>query len=243
MVIDFNCHIGQWPEHDVNLDAAGLLPLMNAAGIDLAVTSDVGTLVSKDNDDSLASLSDKRIIRFVNVRPETQLKGLDGSSVAGIRLYPVYHEWNLGGSSFDELLSHAGQANWIVQIYVRIRDPRLMPQRKESPEVIASLVEIVKRYPEINFVISGATLFEVEEKLSLFGTDNVWTETAHLQCPMNSLPKLMNVIDKERILFGSNTPFFYPYSGIFRIQHSPISENDKELILGQNAKSLLVGKT
>ncbi|HEY3298022.1 MAG TPA: amidohydrolase family protein [Armatimonadota bacterium] len=235
MIIDFNAYVGHWPEHDIDLKAAGLPKLMESAGIDLAVASDLDTLYDAGHVDSIAALSDSRIVHFPIVSPGTDLSRWKNGRVKGIRIFPAYHDW----STLDDLLAQAEQARLVVHVCLRLRDQRLMIPIKESADVMNQLEPAIEAHPGVRFVLTGATLFDIKDRKSLFVRPNVWVETSHIQYVMNGLLKLVDLVGSEHVLFGSNTPFYYTGSNIFRIKHSDTSDEVKDQILWRNAKTLL----
>lgn len=236
MIIDFNAYVGHWPEHDVNLETAGLPKLMEPAGIDLAVVSDLDTLYDEGHADSISAQSDSRIVHFPIVLPDTDLTKWQGGKVKGIRIFPAYHDWD---GKMDALLSNAQQEGWIVHVVLRLRDQRLMIPIKESNDVMMALEPVIEAHPDVKFVLTGATLFDINDRKTLFVRPNVWVETSHIQYVMNGLVKLVDLVGSDHVLFGSNTPFYYTGSNVFRIKHSEISDDAKEQILGLNAETLL----
>ena len=237
MIIDFNAHIGRFYDRNIDFTMDNLKESIKSSEIDVAVVSDISTAFEKTPDE-LSDYNSKNIVRFFSLSPDHNINNID-SSVSGIRIYPTYQEWDFTSSKWQDLLKRARLEKWIVQIYLKLRDQRLLQQITESDTVLNSLSLTMDNYSDINFVISGAVLYEASEHQDFFSRENVWTETAHLQHPIDSLQKLIDVIDVKRILFGSNAPFFYSGSNVFRVENSLISNEYKELIFEQNARRLL----
>lgn len=238
MIIDFYAHLGYGPGMSADYNPNNLLRLAKAFGIDLTIASDLA-----------CAFGDKKIvheplpdglIRFASVGPTSDLDELASDpSVKGIRIYPTYQPWDFDAPEATKLLSHAQNRGWIVQICLRLQDPRVLPQTVTSAAVLASLDRLVESLPNAKFVVSGANYAEIKANPAPFGRANVWTDISHLQHPINSLPKLLDIVDSSRVLFGSNAPIFYPYMAVFRVLHSPISDEDRERILWKNARELL----
>lgn len=173
---------------------------------------------------------DRAIATELNKRGQTQFPG-------GVRLYPTYDPCDFNAPAMQDLLAQS--AGRIIQIYLRLQDPRVMPQVASSASVIQALGGITEAHKAVKFVVSGATLAEVTANRDLFTRDNVWMDIAHVQHPTNSLEKLLDAIGGSRVLFGSNAPIFYPYANVFRVMNSKISDEDRERILWKNALGLL----
>ena len=155
----------------------------------------------------------------------------------GVRIYPTYANVGLVDEVLRGLAERTG-AN-ILQVYLRLQDPRVLPQAVSSAQVIEALDKLAPTHGDTRFVISGANYAETKANRGLFTRGNVWTDISHLQHPINSLPKLLDIVDSSRVLFGSNSPIFYPGMAVFRVIHSPISDEDRERILWKNARELL----
>ena len=155
--------------------------------------------------------------------------------LGGVRVYPTYTPWDFDGPAMRSLVSENG----IVQVILRLQDPRVLPQAVSSAEVIEALDKLTPAHGDKRFVISGATLAEVKANRDLFTRENVWMDISHVQHPINSLEKAIDAIGSSRILFGSNAPIFYPQMAVFRVIHSPISDEIRERILWKNAQELL----
>lgn len=238
-MIDFNAHIGTWPGIFGGFGKSALRGYMDSAGIDRAVVSRLddafGRPQSPDTDDDLPSW----LIPFQSVGTGCNLDQLADKQARGIRIYPTYQKWDFDGESFADLIDLALSRSWIVQVYLRLLDPRALAQIEDPASVLKTVEPIIGRYTDMQFVITGITLPEVTGNEGLFGKSNIWCDISHIQHPMNSITKLLQSIDASRVLLGTNTPFFYPYAGVYHLEKSNISEADKAKILNKNAQALL----
>lgn len=157
----------------------------------------------------------------------------------GVRLYPTYEPLDFDGLQWSTLLLQARDKKIVLQVVLRLQDPRVLPQLVSSVDVIGELKGAVEANRDIRFLVSGATLAEANANKDLFTRDNVWMDISSLQHPTNSLNKLIDAIGSHHILFGSNAPIFYPYANVFRVMNSEISDDDRERILWRNAAELL----
>jgi|GEM_PF-1150272 len=246
MIIDFYAHCGSnaaWVlkqvQHDVG-DANEVLRLAKASGIDRTVVAEMACAFG-ETENAREPLLDG-LVRFASIGPAFDLGRLEQEpAIKGIRIYPTYQEWGFDSPQTAKLLILAGDRGWIVQVCLRLQDPRVLPQAVASGAVIGSLDKLVESRPSAQFVISGANYAEIKANPAPFARGNVWTDISHLQHPINSLPKLLDIVDSSRVLFGSNSPIFYPQMAVFRVIHSPITDEDRERILWKNAQQLLGG--
>lgn len=156
----------------------------------------------------------------------------------GIRLYPTYRPLDWNGPEGSALIIQGWDKKLALQVFLRLQDPRVLPQVVSSAQVIEALGEVTGAHKNVKYIISGATYAEANANRELFTRENVWMDIAHVQHPTNSLEKLIGAIGSDRILFGSNAPIFYPYANVFRVMESKISDEDREKILWRNAAEL-----
>ena len=180
----------------------------------------------------LALLKTAGIDRAIATKLE---KGGQTPFSGGVRIYPTYTPWDFGGPEMQKLLVGGS----IVQVYLRLQDPRVLPQAVPSAAVIEALKGLAEAHSDVRFIISGAIYAEANANKDLFTRDNVWMDIGALQHPTNSLQKLIDAIGSQHILFGSNAPIFYPYANVFRVMNSKISDEDRERILWKNAAEVL----
>lgn len=162
----------------------------------------------------------------------TELTREQADFPSGVRIYPTYEPVDL--ETVSEPMSGR-----IAQVYLRLQDPRVLPQAVSSAAAIEALKGVAEAHKNVRFVVSGATYAEVNANKDLFTRENVWMDISSVQHPTNSLGKLINAIGNEHILFGSNAPIYYPYANVFRVMNSKISDDDRERILWKNALALL----
>jgi len=172
----------------------------------------------------LASAGIDRAIATELTRKQADFEG-------GTRIYPTYQMVDLNAAA-------EAASGRILQVFLRLQDPRVLPQAVPSAEVIAALNGVTAANASVSFIISGANYAEANANRDLFTRDNVWVDIGHLQHPTNSLNKLIDAVGSEHILFGSNAPIFYPYANVFRVMNSKISDEDRERILWKNAQAL-----
>ncbi len=239
MIIDFNAHFGAGPSTIEWRSAQECSEIQRAAGIDFAVASDLATAFHDAGfeEDSLP----RSIIPFASLNPGFSTLSLP--TVKGLRVYPAYQAWEFQGSAAARLLALCRDHGLILQVYLRLQDPRALPVTVGLAEAIKQVSRLVSADEDIRFVISGASYAEVKANPELFGRANVWTDISHVQHPINSLPKLLDLIDSSRVLFGSGAPVMYPYANLFRVMNSPIPARARERILWRNAQELLQGGT
>lgn len=157
-----------------------------------------------------------------------------------IRLHPNYHDYRLADPSFSELLDLATAARLIVQISVRIEDPRTQHPRLRVPDVdVEPLAELAIQYGDLPIVLTNALqVVRGPEMARLAACPNIFIETA-TQEGVGGLEKLIREFPFERVLFGSHFPFFLLQSSILKLQESELGDEITSAISRGNADQLI----
>lgn len=232
MIIDFCAHCGpdevaQTAYNAMNkgcFEPSKIRELADDAGIEWSVVAGI--------EEPLYGL-----VNFARISPSSREIAI--LKAAGMRIFPTYERWDFDSRSSDEIFSIAQDRGLIVQVCLRLQDPRVLRQSVTSNDALKALSDVVKLYNNVKFAVGGANLYEIQAHLPLFKRENVWADIAHLQHPVNSLEKLLDVMDSQKILFATNSPVFYPKTAVFRVVNSKISDDIRERILWKNARGLL----
>jgi predicted TIM-barrel fold metal-dependent hydrolase len=158
----------------------------------------------------------------------------------GIRLHPAYHGYRLNDPVFTELLTLAQRRGLIVQLVVRIEDPRMQHPLMRVPDVDTKpLEDILTAQPELRVVLLGALRTVRGESIRrLIRTSQVYFEISMLE-GIGGISSLLSQIPGNRVLFGSHFPFFILESAILKLKESELSVAQVDAITHQNARRLL----
>ncbi len=254
-MIDFCCDIGnyafrEWPAHDT----AGTLPLMDRAGIDIAVVGSIDaiTYVSPHpaNERLMADLnannSDGRLIPYTTLSPvypgvERDMQESKDLGFRGLKLYPSYHGYQVDDPPALRLIEMAAGWGWPVIITVRIEDERHHhPLMKVGPVALDSIIWAARQLPEATIILSAGNSRETPHFLEQTrDLPNVYAELSYVKGPMRALEILVEKFGSERMLLGTHMPFVYPGCGIAKIAEAAIPDEAKQNILEGNAKGIL----
>jgi predicted TIM-barrel fold metal-dependent hydrolase len=99
--------------------------------------------------------------------------------------------------------------------------------------------EICERHPELPLVLTNVN-YRVDRSLyALWKTySNLFIELSSY-CSHGGIEEATVRFGSERLLFGSNLPFFTPGSAIGMLSCAKISESDRKRIAGDNLRRLL----
>lgn len=98
------------------------------------------------------------------------------------------------------VLTHAGVSHY----YLGKESGLNQPENGDIPAIEA----MVRAFPEINFVVGHAGLFQVKDVIKRLGDlDNVWVDTSFQ--PPETIEKLMQVFGTEKVMYASDWPYGY----------------------------------
>jgi len=100
---------------------------------------------------------------------------------------------------------------------------------------------IAKNYPKLSFILTGINYPQFRTAYSLFEKHkNVYIETSYFQL-YRGLEYLIKKIGADRILFGTNSPFYAYQSAVLKLKKADISQKDNQLIANDNINRILGG--
>lgn len=158
----------------------------------------------------------------------------------GIRLYPNYHGYSLDDPKFAELIAIAGERKLIVQIAVRLEDPRTQHRLLSVPDVdLQKLKPIATQQPQVRIVLLNALMScSADLQAALTQSGRVYFEMATLE-GVGGVTRLLKPVPADRILFGSHAPFFVWESAELKLKESVLPMPVLQRIREQNAVELL----
>ena len=140
MLLDINAYVGQWPFKRLRDNTcASLLERMNEFGVDMSVISSLNGIFYKNAQSSNEELyeemrSDRRygdrFIPFAVINPiyagwrDDIRTCCDKMGMKGIRLYPLYHDYEGNDPSLIELVNIARDRGLVVAFSLRMVDSR-----------------------------------------------------------------------------------------------------------------------
>jgi len=241
-VIDFHGHVGRWDRYGMNDDPALLLHAMDAAGIDLSCVFQIFYPDGTTGNDLAARFIAKHPDRFVGfayvspLMPERMVpeltRAIDELGFAAIKLYPPYTPWPLSDPQWFPIYEFA-DARGLAVLFHTGSEPQSYPK---------FLSEIAPLYPRANFVAGHAGNTPVERAQAIAAAQanpNVYLETCSTFRTPGVIEQLVYEAGADRVLFGSDLPLMDPRPQLGKILTANISDADKRLIIGDNARRLL----
>ena len=253
-MIDVNVHLSRWPFRRLPCDETPrLVEKLQACGVTQAWAGSFDGLLHRDIEGVNARLAEecKRhgsglLVPFGSVNPklpdwqEDLRRCHEEHGMPGIRLHPGYHGYTLDEPVFAELLALSERRKLIVQLAIRMEDPRthhpLMPVPDVDP---APLADLVAERPHLRLVIlNGLRTLRGNVLAQLIKSGNVHFEIAMLE-GVGGIANLLQTMPPDRLLFGSHFPFFVIESALLKLRESELTPAQLEAISHQNAERLL----
>ncbi len=226
---------------------SSLVASMDAAGVDRSIVCPIATKPEHFEGIlkwCLAIRSD-RIVPLASVHPAAadvagQLAQIAEAGLAGIKLHPMYQDFDLDDLRLDPLYAAATRHKLLVVVHCG-HDIAYFGSTQGHPHRLAA---VHRKYPELMLVATHLGGFRVwdEVRRHLLGT-GMWMETSFTLgwMPEQDVLDIIRRHGPEHILFGTDSPWADQAAEIARLRALPISEEEKVAILGGNALRALNG--
>ena len=259
MLVDINAYVGQWPFKRLKYNTCALLlERMNKFGVDVTVISSLNGVFYKNTQSANEALYDEmgsdrrfggRFIPFAVINPiyagwRDDLKTCcDKMGMKGIRLHPLYHDYEINDPSLIELVKYARDRGLVVAFSLRMVDSRQRSWMDVSKEwELKDIVPIVKAVPDAKFFILNLanSLKLKDEESDCMKKANVLFDTSGRE--IKKLYELLAQFGKDKFAFGTHSPILDYVTGLLRIEAIRENEADfttKELLRSGNARKIL----
>ncbi len=163
--------------------------------------------------------------------------------MAGLRLYPKWHNYQLSSACCRELVNAATERGMVISIPIRVEDNRERSWLLNVPDVaLEEIVELVKAHPKARFILlngigyTGCPLGRKDNGLP----SNYAMGLSRLSAVLaNELGQLITNLGAERVMFGTGMPFKYPDPALVKLEVLDANEPDKDKVRSRNAMTWL----
>lgn len=252
-MIDVNVALFHWPFRRLPLDdAPKLVSKLREAGVAQAWAGSFDAVLHEDVAAVNARLAtecrqhrDNLLLPFGTVNPalpdweEDLRRCAEVHHMRGIRLHPNYHGYQLDDPRFGKLLAAAAKAKLVVQIAVRMEDPRTQHPLVRVPDVDCTpLVELLPNHPQAKVVLINGLSHVRQDLADKLAAAGAWFDIAMLE-GVAGIERVLATIPIERLLFGSHAPFYVWDSAPLKLRESALAGVQREAIATANARRLL----
>ena len=267
MLLDINAYIGHWPFRRLRgntLDS--MLQRMDKFGVDKAVVANINGIFYKDthsaNEELHAAITSNKVFKdrfipFATMNPilpwwkhSLQVSN-EEFGMKGIRLYPLYHEYELTDPKCIELVKAARDRQMPVSIPLRMIDLRQRSWLDVDSELdLNHIAALVREVPDAQYIVldmrQGRGRRTTEESQKILQQADILFDTVRGSgVPVTgysgvSLHELLEIYGPEKLAFGTETPFIDYCTPFIRIAvFEEADEKTKELIWSGNARRML----
>ncbi len=254
-MIDVNVYLSRWPFRRLPGDESpALVDKLRGVGVKRAWCGSFDGLLHKDISAVNSRLTEEckkhgggekpLLIPFGTINPklldwkEDLRRCVEVHKMPGIRLHPNYHGYKLDDPDFAELLSLAAEKKLIVQLVIRMEDPRTQHPLLQVPDVDASPLEaLVKQHPGLRLIILNGLMPLRPDVVDQLAAAGVSFDIATLE-GIAGIAKLLKSVPLERILFGSYFPFFAWEAAKLKLQESALARFQVEAITEKNSAAI-----
>jgi predicted TIM-barrel fold metal-dependent hydrolase len=251
-VIDVNVYLSRWPFRRLPLDAtAKLVAKLSEAGVTQAWAGSFDALLHEDIAAVNARLAEecsqhyaKLLTPFGTVNPalpdweEDLRRCAEVHEMPGIRLHPNYHGYKLDNPLFARLLAVAADRKLLVQIAVRMEDPRTQHPLVQAADVDCTpLVELLATHRQAKVVLLNAVSHIRQDLADKLAAAGARFDIAMLE-GVAGIERMLKTVPLAQLLFGSYAPFYAWESARLKLKESALGRFQQEGIGATNATNL-----
>jgi len=248
MKIDANAFLGSWPFEPLpNSTPAGLSGKMRKLGIDAALASPVEGVFYKDPQEANEALA-RAIRRYDNlhlaavVNPllphweECLVRNREAHRAKAVKLHPNYHQFSLSDASAQALLARMASRRMPLMVQLQMEDARTHhPLAQVPPHAAADALAATRPFPRLPVVLGAVTLADLTaNRDEISARANLFVDISWLEC-MDCMRQVLTLVDHRKLLFGTHQPFFYPESGLRKVEEGQLSASVRRAIFAENA--------
>lgn len=224
-----------------------LLHTMDEEGIDKSVVLNIAT--KEEQHENVLRFAKKidseRLVSFGSVVPDSvyaleYVWKISDEGLKGLKFHPALQRINADDERIFPVYDLARALNLIVVFHAGW-DPTYRDEMQASPEMI---LRVLRNFPGLRIVAAhmGGLKMARDVLDNVAGKADLYFDTAYTDEPWIDRDMMRDIIRRhgaERVLFGSDFPWHDPIREIKLIKSLDISEEEKRLILGENARRLL----
>ncbi|MBN2189067.1 MAG: amidohydrolase [Chitinispirillaceae bacterium] len=226
---------------------AGLRASMKTAGVTKSVVLPVATKSSQVTTINRQAplLRAPDIIPFGSLHPQTkniaeEISFLKEHGLRGIKLHPEFQDFNMDDPEVFPLYEACASAGLIVVFHTGT-DPGPFTNDHSLPHMLA---KVCRAFPSLRIVaghMGGHQVWDEVEKHLVGLPMHFETSTAPSNFPREKFVGLCRRHGIERVLFGTDTPWYDQVFDREWIDRCGLTDSEKEMVFHKNAERLIAG--
>jgi len=239
LIIDIHCHMGSYFNFWVcEGHAEGMLRAMDRVGVKIACPSH-HWIVSGDfraGNDAVADAQRRypeRFIGFIGVNPnyadgvEEEIRRMSARGMKHLKIHSI-HAISYEDKKYDPVFEWAEANETCVVAHTW------------GGKDLDQLANRARRHPRARCIAAHAGCSEADKYIELARTiKNLYLEICLSAAPYGMVEKLVRGAGAEKVLYGSDMPFYSMNPTIGRVLWARMSDDEKRRVLGLNARELL----
>lgn len=242
-VIDMHGHYGHFRGvYFPKPEADGMLETMDRCGVLCIVCSSHASLVDMERGNrEMAEVVRQHAGRFYAYRtfnpnyPEIGAREIarfpEDAGFVGFKFHPSWHSYPVTGAAYAPALEYADAHKLLVLSHSwgfdEYNGPRLFPG-------------LAAKYPGVTFLLGHSGYGEWEAAFAVAREfPNVYLELTAATRVAGIVARMVREVGSEKVVFGTDLPWFDPHYGIGSVCFSRIGDEDRRNILHRNGERLL----
>ncbi|WP_158301870.1 amidohydrolase family protein [Paenibacillus mesophilus] len=166
--------------------------------------------------------------------PEKYLDAFDQSDgFVGFKFLPDYHKYPLNGDKYRPFYEFANERNLLLLSHTWGHSPYNPPQM---------IADLARRYDSITFLLGHSAPGECDYAIEIAASlPNVYLDLCDTHRLSGMVRKMVRAASSEKVLFGTDYPWYDPHYGLGSVLFSGIDDDDISNIIHHNAVRLLNG--
>ncbi len=264
MRIDAHAYMGHWPFRPLRGNTCeALVRRLDENEIDRALVGNINGVFYKNpqwaNEELFADCESflDRLVPFAVLNPTYADWEYDleicrkGFGMAGVRLYPQYHDYRILGDGCTEAVKRIRDAGMVVSFSSRLVDRRQRSWMDSAEDIpMKNILHVVRQVPDARYLILHAFTPDFANDDVVEAVDGVdiqfdmmyGTATQQIGPVLYDLPTGIAALGPERFSFGTATPFREYPSHVIRMELLESALADPKALAavwGGNASRLL----
>lgn len=219
-MIDYNCFTGNWPFHKIRRNKfSDILKLHKEHNIEYGYISKIESIFYNDPYESELDLYNEikgtGYKQIMTVNPtldiciNTVKRGIEELGIAGVRIVPCFHDYNINDDCVKELVALLKEHNLPLYINIRVEDERTSYLLHPYPVPMDDLKEFMKNNQDIEIMLCTISFNEILRiKEDILKYDNVSFDQSGFKDKLFAMPEARIEGFAHKIKFGSMAPIF-----------------------------------
>jgi len=242
-IIDAHAHMGaNYGTYMSMATADEMVEMMDRENVEMVFCSPHSALFdpgmkNKELEDAMAKYPD-RFRGYYSFNPNycnDYLKNIEDvlniKGYIGFKFLPTYHRYPLDGENYRDVLEFANRNSLVVLIHTwGNNDPHNAPRHIEKA---------AEKYQNIRFIMGHSSPGELDFAIKVAKEhENVYLDLCDIHRHSGIIDKMVENVGADRVLFGTDIPWYDPNYCLGSILFSHISDEDKYKIIYGNAKEI-----